>query len=218
MKKLTRILLVFVFVLFVSASGASASAILDLSSGLDTITIPDSDGDGFITFNGGIGNFSINVTTALTKPAIGSANWPYLDLNTIDVSSGPGTLTIKWTDTDFTNAIGISSFESMVGGTTDGIVSFKAYLDTSNTPFGMTTQLCDLGPFTDGYFSDGSLWSGTFSEPYSLTLVAIIQHEDAGDVSSLDGELSAVPIPTTLLLFGSGLFGLVGIRRKVRFD
>lgn len=215
MKKLSAILFASVFVLFISAGGATASAILELSSNLDTVTIPDGDGDGFITFNGGIGDFNINVTTVLTKPLIGSADWPYLDLNSIDVSSGSGTLTIKWTDTDFTNAAGISAFESLIGGTTDGTVSFQAYLDSSNTAFGMATQLSDLGPFTNKAFSDGSIWSGMFSEPYSLTLVAIITHDAGGDVTSFDAKLSAVPIPTTLFLFGSGLFGLIGIRRKV---
>ena len=217
MKKLSMIFLISVFALFLAVGSSSASAILEISSGVYTITIPDEpNGDGFIMFNGGIGDFNINVTTALTKPAIGSADWPYLDLNTIDVSSGPGTLTIMWTDTGFTNAGGIPGFESLIGGTTDGTVSFQAYLDSSNTPFGMATLLSDLGPFIDGAFSDGSIWSGTFSDPYSLTLVATIIHCEAGDVSSLDANLSAVPIPTTLLLFGSGLFGLIGIRRKVR--
>jgi len=216
-KKLTTVLLVSVFALFLAAGSASASAILELSGNSTTITIPDGDGDGMVTFNGGIDNFNINVTTGLSKPAIGSTDFPYLDISTVNVSSSlPGTLTIKWTDTDFYNADGIIALEGLIGGTTLGIVSFQAYLDTSNAAFGMTTPLCDLGPFTDGAFSDESIWSGSFSDPYSLTLVATIIHNEAGDVSSFNAGLSAVPIPATLLLFGSGLFGLIGIRRKVR--
>ena len=217
MKKLTAILLVSVLVLFLWAGGATASAVLKLTDGINTQIVNDDDLDGWVTFMGTLGNFSVNVTTGLTKPEIGSADWPYLDLNSVNVSQGTGTLTIMWTDTGFTNASAIGAFESRIGGTTDGTLSFQAYLDTSNAEFGMTTPLSDLGPFIDGAFSDEYLWSGSFDEqPYSITLVATIIHDGAVQVTSFDASVKAVPIPATLLLFGSGLFGLVGIRRKMR--
>jgi len=193
LKKLTAILLALVLVLFLSAGVATASAVLKLTDGTITAEVSESDGDGVVNFTGPIGIFIVNVTTGLTKPLLGSAEWPYLDLNSVDVSSaGAGILTIMWTDTGFTNASAIGAFESRIGGTTDGTISFQAYLDASNTEFGMTTQLSDLGPFTDGAFSDESLWSGSFSEPYSITLVATIIHDGAVQVTSFDASVKAV--------------------------
>ena len=220
MKKLIKMLLVSAVVLFLASGNATASAILEISNGTDTETVYDLDGDGVVLFNGSIGSFSINITSALTKPAIGSADAPYLYLNTVNVSNGCGTLTMRWTDTDFYLSPGLSGFYSEIGGTTDGMVTSQVYLDSGNTEFGMATQLSDFGPFfgrcpVNGYFSDGSTYSGMFSEPFSLTIVACIT-QSANDVTSFDTEVSAVPIPTTLFLFASGLFGLVGIRRKMR--
>src|SRR5262245_33320809 len=56
---------------------------------------------GQITFNGSIGtNFTVNVTTGLSKPIIGTGTAGQIDLNSVNVAStGPGVLRITLEDT-----------------------------------------------------------------------------------------------------------------------
>src|SRR5262245_28660777 len=72
-----------------------AVPMLSLSSGGQTFTITDEgSGDiftnascpfvtgceGLVGFSGSVGNFTVNVTTGSTKPSLGSANEPVLDI------------------------------------------------------------------------------------------------------------------------------------------
>jgi len=218
LKRLSVTLIILILAVFLLTGSASASAILELSHGSITQTIydsSDSDADGVVFFTGSIGSFNINYTTGLTKPVIGSASFPYLDLNSLNVSNGNGTLTIKLTDTGFYLPDTLSGFEGLIGGTTDGTVTADIYLDITNTTFGTGTLLGSFGPFSSGAFSDDFIWTGDPAEPFSLTIVASIT-QGAGNVTSFDCEISAVPIPATVWILGSGLIGLVGIRRKFR--
>lgn len=220
MKKLSKILVFIVLSLFLLTASGWATPILRLSTGGDTIEISDNDSndlnnlEGAVVYNGTLGDFLVNVTTGLTKPIIGSSDLPKLDLNSVNVSGGAGTLVISWTDTDFTLPDIYPGFLTELGGTTDGTVEVKAYLDESNNPFGEGILLSDLGPFGSGAFSGSDSVVIDPDEPFSLTIVATIIHTGAGQSTSFDASVSPVPEPATMLLVGTGLIGLAGLGRK----
>ena len=98
----------------------------------------------FATFiSGPVGNFSINVTTGITKPFLGNSLTTAatkLSNVTITTTTG-GTLRIRLTDTDF-NLSGIAApnqiiFSSQIGGVlTNSSINSTAYIDFGNSEFG----------------------------------------------------------------------------------
>ena len=202
---LLSVLVVMCWAVVAFPSGAQATVVLTLFDGTIADTKIITDGSaldsnpaaGVITFIGAVGNnWSINVSTGLSDKPSG------IDLNSIDRSLGAGFLTLTYTDVGFTLG---SSATMMIGGTAGGTVDNTAIVGL--TPINTFT---DLGP---GAFSD------TFTSaisPYlnALTEIVTIEHFAAG-ITSFDASLktSAVPLPPSALLLGTGLLGLVGLRR-----
>ena len=124
---------------------AYAIPTLTLSDGTNPlVTVADGSGldlnplAGAVTFLGGIGGWTLNVSTGITKPEQGSATDPYLHLNSVNaLSKGVGTLTITFSEDLFsTNDV---AFVSNIGGVLgNGSISFETYLDT--------TFLSGIGP------------------------------------------------------------------------
>jgi hypothetical protein len=177
-------------------------------------------GDGVVVFSGGLGNWIWNIASGFSKPALGSAVLPELDLNSVNLSSsGPaGTVNIWLTDTDFNAKPALTNMMAAIGGTTSGEISYRTFMDSGNAAFGTTTELTNLSPLSGWGFSSSA--GGVFSSenPYSLTLLVSITHEGSWlpQVSSFDAAVK-VPEPGPLLLLGTGLL-IAGIawRRATR--
>ena len=176
---------------------------LRLSDGINTVTVTDGGaGDinplaGVVVFNGAIGDFSVNVTTGITKPLLGSPTDPVLDLNSIDVTGAAGgVLTIEFTETDFFSGGASVAFSTAVGGVTADTVQFEHFASAANTAFSQDIALFDSGSLTGGFlFVDTG--SEAISGDYSLTTVATITHAAGGQNSSFNSVLESGFTPTT---------------------
>src|SRR5262249_15392576 len=174
---------------------AAAVATLYLSDGVNpAVTITDGGlGDmcptaGCVTFIRAIGVWVVNVSTGISQ-----SPFPHIDLNSVDMSSAAGTLSIKFADTDFGVGAGPHSVPlgSGIGGTTNGSVTWQAGLNTSNSN-PITSGCCDqlsalYGPAGSGAFSQTNLDTFSANGPFALELAVNITHTGAG-LTSFDYE------------------------------
>lgn len=233
MKLLTRPTIAFLttFVLFSFAvSSAHAVPTLRLTQGASVVTIVDGGaGDlspfsGHVASVGAVGSF-VHLTGGLSKPQTGSSTNPDIDLNSQIFSTAlGGTLTIELTDTDFTSPSSFVNLLSAIGGTTQGVVAWAVYADSSNTAFGQGTLIYSgtsapgspASPLSFAGPSSNFLFGPT-SGPYSLTQVVTITHQGAATSSfniNTVGSPLPLPEPNPLALISLGLFILGGYQLK----
>ncbi len=226
------------------AASASASLVLtidDLSTaGLDVVVIDDADGgvasltatvadgyagDGASSYMGSVGTFTFSFSGGISHPVTGPGAG-YIDLNSLLVSGGAGTLVFQLTDTDFDHTL-VPSPASMVAGIaggTQGIVSFTAALDTENNEFGggsdpdYVISTGPLGPDGFGNF-DGGGWLPlpTLTEDYSWTETITVTHTGPGQSTSFNALSEVVPEPASIAiwsLIGLSCAGLGVLRRR----
>ena len=193
---------------------------LTLTDGSNTVTVQDGGGGDFnpttsgaVTWIGALGVWSVNVSSGVGYPALGTLSWPVLDLNSINVSTAPGTLTLLLTQGGFTSPPP-PGFLFNIGGTTNGTVTAYACA-------GVTLGNCEdvqLGPFNPvGSTAFSGSTSFPFADPdeaYQVGIKVVIHHNGATN-SSFDAEVQPVPEPGTYALIGAGLLGLGLLRRRL---
>jgi hypothetical protein len=179
---------------------------------------------GGISFSTTAFGYTFLVNSSQSKPLLGSATLPQLDLSFVVTSgaAGAGNVFLYASDTDF---VGSGGFLVNLGGTNsvDGSVIARAWGGTTNTQLqfsGANLLGSALGPFTTPAFS-GSV-AGAFTptaNPYSLTIGVQVARTAAGtSTGDLNLLISPVPEPSTwaLMLMGPALMGFVARRRRAR--
>jgi hypothetical protein len=215
------------------AGRAEAGLMMKLSDATDgaSVTIVDNGlGDsnpmtGVIVFMGPVGEFSLGVTTGVSKPFIGNGVLPRMDLNSVDVKSVGSkgdTLTIMLTETNWAPTPTTTLLKQHVGGTmTDSITSatFNAFIDPTNTPFGIGVGTIPGTPQTfasNAYSGTTNLLSGPLGSAYSATMIATLKAGAEFGIASFDFSLSPVPEPSSLTLAGFAILAGLGVAYRQR--
>jgi hypothetical protein len=184
---------------------------LKLTSGAVTQTITDNDADGVVLFIGSLGNFSVNVTTGLSGPAL-AGPYPHMDLNSVNLANpAGGTIQIALSQTGFTSPADVLPFLVTWGGTLSGLgstASIDVFIDTDDALFSTNgTNVGDLGPFGAGAFSGSQSGVAPVDGSFSVSIFLNIALGQNGLYSG-DTELQQVPVPGMLGLMGLALLGL----------
>jgi hypothetical protein len=219
-------ILLFAVVLMVCGSVANATPMIYITDGTNIVSITDNGtGDensvaGTIQFSDPVGDWTVSGTAVSN----GSATNPSLDLNSLDISSTstgtPPNLTIEFSDNGFSSPYPTSDFIMGIGGTTDGTVTYATYFSNTDNDLQLDTLIASVGPLLPGLygsFSGGSSGAFSPSSPYSLTQVITVSSPAGTSMeTSYDARLQASPVPepTSLILLGSSLVGLVLYRRR----
>jgi hypothetical protein len=201
-----------------ACSGGDDFLVTDNGAG-DTLFV-----NGAINFSTSAFGYTLLVNTSQSKPMLGSATAPQLDLSLTATtgSAAGGNVFLYMTDTDFLAAQG---FLLSLGGTNSGgsgTITGRAWGGTSNTAlqFSGANLLGAVGALSGPTFS-GSV-AGSFTpavNPYSLTIGVAINRTTAGTTTGdLNFAAAAVPEPGSVTLFSLGLIGLGfgAYRRKTK--
>jgi len=207
----------------ICAGSVYAVGTLTIFDGTTTITVTDGSAldsnpaPGAVTWIGTIGVWNINVDTGLTKPAVGSAVLPVMDLSFLGhsaksrkarrgpSSTGAGTLTLTWSDSGFT-ATGLGTGE--IGGTAGGTVTDQILKNG--------VVVLSQGPLGPGAFS-GTTSGFIALKPSDVLSLQVIIHHSAPATTTGNQAFTVVPDGgSAVALLGIALVGVEALRRKLK--
>ncbi|MCH2182583.1 MAG: hypothetical protein MK108_11310 [Mariniblastus sp.] len=184
------------------------------SGGAWVSTVDDSNSTlGGVVFNGGVGDFEINVSTGVSKPLL---HHNQIDLNSVvaSFSSARAEIFMVVLDTDFVD--NGQGFRTEIGGTTNGVVLAETYVSPGNGDADF-----DFDPVSGNVFFDSPfMWQDdqqvSVGSTFAMAGYVLVRHENPG-ISSFDLHFQQVPEPTTALIWTmlAGV-GLVTRRRRSR--
>lgn len=187
----------------ITGLAAHADPILTISDGVtNTGPITLTGGSGVFAVSSFDSSWSVVIVAGESKPLIGSAGAPNMELDIEATSLGSANaLTITLSDNNFGPTLGNNNATAHIDGHafpgTGTPVTFNTYYDTNNTLGALTTLLTTSGPIspTNPYTSTvtGSL---SLTGPYSLSEVVTIPGTEATGYS-LDANLQASNQPCT---------------------
>lgn len=207
---------------------ASTTSALQITSGATTVTITDQTGTDLDGTAGSVLYINHNLDgwdiTFAGGTSLSPGVFPFaIDIGsfTADCAAGGGCethqLTISYSDIGFTAAVPAGGFSTTFSATiAGGSTSQSAWDDTTNTLFGTGTLIGSVGPFIPPHGSGTVSGGGPAGPaPYSLTITDYIAAGSHG--VSLDGNITTVPEPSSLVLFGTGLLAFASFaKRKFR--
>jgi hypothetical protein len=182
---------------------------------IGTLTLSDNNGNttgplttglnGLVSYNGPVGNWSINVSTGIENNNTAA---PVLDLNSVDANffgSGIGdVLTINFTFASVGPLTG--GFVNLVNGNQFGITTAFSVL-INGSP--VSTQA-----FGSSYVGFGSSTSGSAIEGTSVGILATLT-ATSGGLASFDDHLSVPDGGMTVMLLGAALSAMGLLRKKL---
>ena len=202
---------------------ASAVPVLTIYDGVNAlISISDNGtGDedatvGAVQWSDSIGVWTINLDLGLTKPLLGSATAPDMDLSFVAYSTGAGKLWVSLSDNGF-NYNG--SLIDEIGGTTAGTVTdyvvegYTTLDENLNITYG--NVVASQGPFGPGAFSGTTYGSVSLDAETWLTIAVVIEHDGSG-ITTGDKHVHVPDGGMTALLLGFGLLGLAASARRLK--
>jgi len=182
---------------------------------------------GQITFFGGVGGWTTNITSGFGPPYENLV--PVLDVSSFNATATAGSapMTVLLSVTGLTSVQGIQSVLASIGGTSTlatATISTQAWLSTSNTAFCASTScgtaITSLLTVSGRSFNGTMSGTGNFGSggPFALTLAVTIDNHGLADQISFDDELDIqVPEKSSWSILGVGLLGLfVGFRKNLQ--
>src|SRR5579871_2733186 len=139
---------------FLTGLAAYADPVLTVSDGVNSsgpITLPGGSG----SYSNQIGSWGIVVAAGASKPFIGSASNPDMELDVSATTGGSANaLTITLSDTNFGPTSGSNNLSALFNGIVAGggsAVTFNTYYDTNDTLGAQTTLLTSSGAMFPPY-------------------------------------------------------------------
>jgi hypothetical protein len=168
---------------------------------------------GIINWAGTVGSFNTVVGIGATKPHIGTATMPEIDMLSLQISgTAGGTLQVMFTETDFLGD-GNETILSGIGGTTNGTVVYETYTSLTNNPFATDILLSSSGTLGGLAFSFEDTVGAEVNGPYSLTTVVTVTHTAGGLNTSFNAAIE-ISAPGAAPVFVTGLLAAAAIRRR----